>query len=109
MNEEEKRFPCRPALEGGESVECRIGRRAAQTVDGLGRVGEQAIGGEVRLDRGDRAGDILRRAERNHPDSAAYHRTTYMIERAKLLQWWADYIDQRRKGADVIALPQRAA
>lgn len=40
---------------------------------------------------------------------AAYHRTTYMIERAKLLQWWADYIDQRRKGADVIALPQRAA
>jgi integrase len=40
---------------------------------------------------------------------AAYHRTTYMIERAKLLQWWADYIDQRRKGADVIALPKRAA
>lgn len=40
---------------------------------------------------------------------AAYHRTTYMLERAKLLQWWADYIDQRRKGADVIELPKRAA
>ena len=50
----------------------------------------------------------LAHKERNEV-RAAYHRTTYMIERAKLLQWWADYIDQRRKGADVIALPKRAA
>ena len=50
----------------------------------------------------------LAHKERNEV-RAAYHRTTYMIERAKLLQWWADYIDQRRKGADVIALTKRAA
>lgn len=50
----------------------------------------------------------LAHKERNEV-RAAYHRTTYMIERAKLLQWWADYLDQRGKGADVIALPKRAA
>lgn len=27
---------------------------------------------------------------------AAYHRSTYMAERAKLVQWWADFIDSKR-------------
>ena len=39
---------------------------------------------------------------------AAYHRTTYMQDRTKLMQWWADYLDGRRAG-NVIQLPQRAA
>lgn len=29
---------------------------------------------------------------------AAYHRSTYLPDRAVLLQWWADYIDKRRIG-----------
>lgn len=39
---------------------------------------------------------------------AAYHRSTYMQERAKLMQWWADYLDGRKAG-NVVKLPQRAA
>ena len=39
---------------------------------------------------------------------AAYHRSTYLQERAKLMQWWADYLDGR-KGGKVVKLPQRAA
>jgi integrase len=33
---------------------------------------------------------------------AAYHRSTYMRERATLMQWWADYLDGR--GGKVVAL-----
>ena len=39
---------------------------------------------------------------------AAYHRATYLDERARLLQWWADYIDGRR-GGKVVKMRQRAA
>ena len=39
---------------------------------------------------------------------AAYHRSTYMDDRAKLLQWWADYLDGRRAG-NVLPFPQRTA
>ena len=37
----------------------------------------------------------------------AYNRAQWLDERAKLMQWWADRIDQLRKGADVI--PFKAA
>ncbi len=39
---------------------------------------------------------------------AAYHRSTYTADRAKLMQWWADYLDGRKAG-NVVQLPQRAA
>lgn len=29
---------------------------------------------------------------------AAYHRATYLDDRAKLMQWWADYLDGRKNG-----------
>lgn len=37
-----------------------------------------------------------------------YHRSTYMEDRAKLLQWWADYLDGRKAG-NVVKMPKRAA
>lgn len=49
----------------------------------------------------------LAHKERNEV-RAAYHRSTYMQERAKLLQWWADYLDGRKAG-NVVAFTQRAA
>ena len=49
----------------------------------------------------------LAHKERNEV-RAAYHRSTYMQDRAKLLQWWADYLDGRKAG-NVVLLPQRAA
>ena len=39
---------------------------------------------------------------------AAYHRSTYMKDREKLIQWWADYLDGRKAG-NVVKMPQRAA
>jgi integrase len=39
---------------------------------------------------------------------AAYHRSTYLQERARLMQWWADYLDGRKAG-NVVKMPQRAA
>ena len=49
----------------------------------------------------------LAHKERNEV-RAAYHRSTYMEDRAKLMQWWADYLDGRKAG-NVVKLPQRAA
>jgi len=49
----------------------------------------------------------LAHAERNEV-RAAYHRSTYMQDRAKLMQWWADYLDGRKAG-NVVKMPQRAA
>jgi integrase len=48
----------------------------------------------------------LAHKERNEV-RAAYHRSEYLPERAALLQWWADYLDKRAKGAKV--LPFKAA
>lgn len=39
---------------------------------------------------------------------AAYHRSTYMADRERLMQWWADYLDGRKAG-NVVKLPQRVA
>ena len=49
----------------------------------------------------------LAHAERNGV-RAAYHRSTYLQDRAKLMQWWADYLDYRKAG-NVVMLPQRTA
>ena len=39
---------------------------------------------------------------------AVYHRSTYMTERERLMQWWGDYLDGREAG-NVVKMPQRAA
>jgi integrase len=42
-----------------------------------------------------------------HADSdkvrAAYHRGTHWQERVEMAQWWSDYLDQLRKGAEIVA------
>jgi integrase len=37
---------------------------------------------------------------------AAYHRSTYMADRIKLLQWWGDYLDARKAGKLLKKPPQ---
>lgn len=49
----------------------------------------------------------LAHAERNEV-RAAYHRSTYMKDREKLMQWWGDYLDGRKAG-NVVKMPKRAA
>jgi len=39
---------------------------------------------------------------------AAYHRSEYLEGRARLLQWWADYLDGR-KGGKVVAIGRKVA
>lgn len=36
----------------------------------------------------------------------AYHRSNYWAERVEMAQWWSDYIDQLRVGADVVLFPK---
>ena len=43
-----------------------------------------------------------------HGDSnavrGAYHRSQYWDERVRMAQWWSDYLDQVRQGAEIINL-----
>lgn len=43
------------------------------------------------------------------PLGMAYDRAEYMAQRRELMVKWADYLDRLRDGAQVIALPERAA
>lgn len=40
---------------------------------------------------------------------AAYHRGTHWEERVLMAQWWSDYLDELRKGGDVLTFPEREA
>lgn len=40
---------------------------------------------------------------------AAYHRSAYWDERVRMAQWWSDYLDTLRRGAEVITLTVAAA
>lgn len=39
---------------------------------------------------------------------AAYNHAEYLEERAAMMQWWADYLDGLKNGADVIPLKKPA-
>ena len=48
-----------------------------------------------------------------HADSdkvrAAYHRGAHWQERVEMAQWWSDYLDQLRKGAEIVPFPELKA
>lgn len=77
------------------SAMARMGYKNAATAHGF-----RALFSTVANESGWRA-DVIERQlahkERNEV-RAAYHRSTYMEERTKLLQWWADYLDGRSAG-----------
>lgn len=41
------------------------------------------------------------------PNGRAYNRTTHLPERRKMMQQWADYLDDLKSGAKVLAFPER--
>lgn len=47
-----------------------------------------------------------------HGDSdavrAAYHRGAHWDERVEMAQWWSDYLDQLRTGAEIVSFPDMA-
>ncbi|MBI5137150.1 MAG: integrase arm-type DNA-binding domain-containing protein [Nitrospirae bacterium] len=50
----------------------------------------------------------LAHAERNQV-RAAYHRSEYLAERRRLMQWWGDYLDRLRVGGEVVRLRRSAS
>lgn len=40
---------------------------------------------------------------------AAYHRGAHWPERVQMAQWWSDYLDTLRSGADIVPFPERNA
>ncbi len=54
--------------------------------------------------------DAIERALAHGDDDkvrAAYHRGAHWKERVAMAQWWSDYLDQLRKGADIVPFPDR--
>jgi hypothetical protein len=43
------------------------------------------------------------------PNGRAYNRTTHLEERKKMMQLWADYLDELKAGAKVIPFKREAA
>ena len=87
------------------SALARMGYKGCATAHGF-----RALFSTVANERGMNP-DVIERQlahkERNEI-RAAYHRSTYMQDRARLMQWWADYLDGRKVG-NVVPFPQRAA
>lgn len=72
----------------------RMGYRGKATVHGF-----RATGSTILNERGFNPDAIERQlahAERNKI-RAAYHRSEYMEERRKMMDWWADYLDQLKE------------
>lgn len=82
----------------------RMGYHSRATVHGF-RAVFSTIANETGFE-----GDVIEKAlaheERNRV-RAAYHRSEYLEQRRKLMQWWADFLDQMEAGAEII--PIRAA
>ncbi len=69
------------------------------------------------------ASTLLNESGKWHPDAveralahgdtdkvrAAYHRGAHWKERVEMAQWWSDYLDQLRKGADIVPFREREA
>lgn len=95
-------YPSKPLSENTfNSVLTRLGYKGVATAHGF-RALFSTVANECGWD-----GDVIERQlahiERNKV-RAAYHRSTYTAERARLMQWWADYLDGKRAGANVVPI-----
>jgi integrase len=99
-------YPGKPLSENTlNSALARMGFKGIATAHGF-----RALFSTVANECGHDA-DVIERhlahVERNEV-RAAYHRSTYVAERAALVQWWADYLDGKRAG-NVVPIGSRAA
>lgn len=99
-------YPSKPLSENTlNSAMARMGYKGAATAHGF-----RALFSTVANECGWNP-DVIERqlahAERNEV-RAAYHRSTYLQDRVKLMQWWADYLAGRRIGK-VVPIRQQAA
>ena len=99
-------YPGKPLSENTlNSALARMGYKGEHTAHGF-RALFSTVANECGHD-----GDVIERqlahVERNDV-RAAYHRATYLDDRARLMQWWADYL-QGRKGGRVVAIGRKVA
>jgi integrase len=87
-------------------------RRMGFSNDEMTAHGFRAMASTLLNESGKWSPDAIERALA-HADTdgtrAAYHRGAHWKERVEMAQWWSDYLDTLRKGADVVPFPDRAA
>lgn len=84
-------------------------RRLGYSTDEMTAHGFRAMASTLLNESGKWNPDAIERALA-HGDTdkvrAAYHRGAHWNERVEMAQWWSDYLDQLRKGAEVVPLVQ---
>ena len=87
-------------------------RRLGYTSEEMTSHGFRALASTLLNESGRWHPDAIERAQA-HSDKdkvrAAYHRGQHWKERVEMAQWWSDYLDQLRKGADIVQFPERKA
>lgn len=87
-------------------------RRLGFTGDEMTAHGFRAMASTLLNESGKWSPDAIERALA-HKDKdkvrAAYHRGAHWNERVQMAQWWADYLDTLRKGADIVHWPDKNA
>lgn len=87
-------------------------RRLGYSNDEMTGHGFRAMASTLLNESGKWSSDAIERALA-HKDKdavrAAYHRGTHWQERVDMAQWWADYLDTLRTGADILSFPKQAA
>lgn len=84
-------------------------RRLGYASDEMTAHGFRAMASTLLNESGKWHSDAIERALA-HGDTdkvrAAYHRGVHWNERVEMAQWWSDYLDQLRKGADIVPFPE---
>lgn len=87
-------------------------RRLGFAGDEMTAHGFRAMASTLLNESGKWSPDAIERALA-HGDSdkvrAAYHRGAHWNERVEMAQWWSDYLDQLRTGAEIVPFPGREA
>ena len=87
-------------------------RRLGYATDEMTAHGFRAMASTLLNESGKWNPDAIERALA-HGDTdkvrAAYHRGAHWKERVEMAQWWSDYLDQLRKGADIVPLRTNGA
>lgn len=85
-------------------------RRLGYASDEMTAHGFRAMASTLLNESGKWSSDAIERALA-HGDAdkvrAAYHRGVHWKERVTMAQWWSDYLDALRKGADVLPFPEK--
>jgi integrase len=84
-------------------------RRLGYTSDEMTAHGFRAMASTLLNESGKWHPDAIERALAHGDDDkvrAAYHRGAHWKERVEMAQWWGDYLDALRKGADILHFPE---